>query len=63
MLWDLFIAQGATPVDWARATRCAWRPVCRVYGHELGLDVEGQEIPTLAGPVTRLAVSFSPLKR
>lgn len=33
-----------------------------LYGHELGLDLEGQEIPILALPQAKMAVSFSPVK-
>ncbi len=30
-----------------------------LYGHELGIDAEGKDIPVFALPVARLAVSFS----
>ncbi len=33
-----------------------------LYGHELGNDVEGKEIPIFALPVARFAVSFSKVK-
>ena len=33
-----------------------------LYGHELGIDVEGREIPILALPVARSAVSFGKIK-
>jgi aminomethyltransferase len=33
-----------------------------LYGHELGSDVEGKEIPVFALPAARLAVSFSSTK-
>ena len=33
-----------------------------LYGHELGTDVEGKEIPVFALPAARFAVSFSHLK-
>ena len=33
-----------------------------LYGHELGADIEGKEIPILALPAARFAVSFSHLK-
>ena len=33
-----------------------------LYGHELGLDAEGSEIPVFALPLARVAVSLSPLK-
>jgi aminomethyltransferase len=33
-----------------------------LYGHELGLDPEGEEIPAFASDLSRFAISFSPLK-
>lgn len=33
-----------------------------LYGHELGIDAEGEEIPVFALPLARVAVSFSSLK-
>jgi aminomethyltransferase len=33
-----------------------------LYGHELGTDPEGREIPVLGCPMTKIALSFSPLK-
>jgi aminomethyltransferase len=33
-----------------------------LYGHELGLDPEGKEIPAYASMLARYSVSFSPLK-
>lgn len=33
-----------------------------LYGHEFGQDPEGKEIPILAFPLTRFALSLSPLK-
>jgi aminomethyltransferase len=33
-----------------------------LYGHELGTDKEGKDIPVFAIPLARYAVSFSPLK-
>ena len=33
-----------------------------LYGHELGLDPEGREIPAFASDLSRFAISFSPLK-
>jgi len=33
-----------------------------LYGHELGMDPDGREIPILACPIAKSAVSFSPLK-
>ena len=33
-----------------------------LYGHELGTDAEGKEIPVFAVPAARFAVSFAPVK-
>ncbi|MCK4426717.1 MAG: glycine cleavage system protein T, partial [Deltaproteobacteria bacterium] len=33
-----------------------------LYGHEFGEDPEGKEIPIMACPLAKFAVSFSPLK-
>jgi aminomethyltransferase len=33
-----------------------------LYGHELGIDSEGREIPVMAIPPAKIAVSFSPVK-
>ena len=33
-----------------------------LYGHELGIDEEGREIPVFALPIAKIAVSFSKLK-
>ena len=33
-----------------------------LYGHELGVDEEGREIPVFALPIAKIAVSFSKLK-
>jgi aminomethyltransferase len=62
MLWDLFMAKGATPVGLGARDTLRLEAGLPLYGHELGLDAERKEIPVLAYPVARLAVSFSPLK-
>ncbi len=63
MLWDLLIAKGATPNGLGARDTLRLEAGLPLYGHELGLDAEGKEIPIImACPPARFAVSFSPLK-
>ncbi|MBN1418608.1 MAG: glycine cleavage system protein T, partial [Planctomycetes bacterium] len=61
-LWDLLIAKGATPVGLGARDTLRLEAALPLYGHEFGADPEGREIPILAVPLARVAVSFSPLK-
>jgi aminomethyltransferase len=62
MLWDLLVGKGATPVGLGARDTLRLEAGLPLYGHELGLDAEGKEIPVMACPLARFAVSFSPLK-
>ena len=62
MLWDLIMAKGATPVGLGARDTLRLEAALPLYGHELGQDPEGQEIPVFAFPLSKIAVSFSPLK-
>jgi len=61
-VWDLLIEQGATPVGLGARDTLRLEAGLPLYGHELGEDPEGAEIPIMAGPLARFAISFSPLK-
>jgi aminomethyltransferase len=61
-LWDLLVAQGAAPVGLGARDTLRLEAGLPLYGHELGVDPEGREIPIFACPLARTAVSFSPLK-
>jgi aminomethyltransferase len=62
MLWDLLIDRGASPVGLGARDTLRLEAGLPLYGHELGLDPEGKEIPIFSCPLSRFAVSLSPLK-
>jgi aminomethyltransferase len=61
-LWDLFLEKGAIPVGLGARDTLRMEAGLPLFGHELGKDPAGQEIPIFACPLARFAVSFSPLK-
>ncbi len=61
-IWDTLIEGGATPVGLGARDTLRLEAGLPLYGHELGLDPEGEEIPIFASGLARFAVSFSPLK-
>lgn len=62
MLWDLLLGKGATPVGLGARDTLRLEAGLPLYGHELGKDPDDKEIPMLACPLSKFAVSFSPLK-
>jgi aminomethyltransferase len=62
MLWDLIVSKGTTPIGLGARDTLRLEANLPLYGHELGEDPEGKEIPIFACPLAKFAVSFSPLK-
>ncbi len=62
VVWDLILKKGASPVGLGARDTLRLEAGLPLYGHELGKDPEGNEIPIMACPMARFAVSFSPLK-
>ena len=62
MLWDLIVSKGATPIGLGARDTLRLEAVLPLYGHELGEDPEGKEIPIFSCPLAKFAVSLSPLK-
>jgi aminomethyltransferase len=61
-LWDRVIERGAQPVGLGARDTLRLEAGLPLYGHELGKDPDGNDIPILAVKSSRFAVSFDPLK-
>ena len=61
-VWDLLTEQGAVPIGLGARDSLRLEAGLPLYGHELGLDPEGKEIPAFASDLSRFAISFSALK-
>jgi aminomethyltransferase len=62
MIWDILLEKGAKPAGLAARDTLRLEASLPLYGNEYGCDLDGKEIPCLAVPIGKGAVSFSPLK-
>jgi aminomethyltransferase len=62
VLWNLLIENGACPAGLGARDTLRLEAGLPLYGHELGTDESGNEIPVFSMPLSRIAVSFSDLK-
>ncbi len=62
ILWDKLLTHGATPAGLGARDTLRLEASLPLYGQEYGFDPEGHEMPLLAFPMAKLALSFSPLK-
>lgn len=61
-LWDRLVNKGANPVGLGARDTLRLEAGLPLYGHELGDDPEGREIPIFACPLAKFSVSLSALK-
>jgi aminomethyltransferase len=61
-LWDLLVQEGAVPCGLGARDTLRLEAGLPLYGQELGIDPEGNEIPLFSSPLSSFAVSFSPVK-
>ncbi|MEJ2727837.1 MAG: glycine cleavage system aminomethyltransferase GcvT [Deltaproteobacteria bacterium] len=60
--WEALINKGVRPIGLGARDTLRLEAALPLYGHELGLDPDGREIPAYASMLARFSISLSPLK-
>ena len=61
-IWDLILEKGAHPIGLGARDTMRLEASLPLFGHELGLDYEGNEIPIFSARQAQYAVSFKESK-
>ncbi len=61
-LWNELLSRGAKPIGLGARDTLRMEAGLPLYGHEMGVDKDGAEIPIFAVPLSRFAVSFAEAK-
>jgi aminomethyltransferase len=61
-VWNLLIGKGAKPVGLGARDTLRLEAALPLYGHELGVDLYGNEIPVYSVSMAKFAVSFAKAK-
>lgn len=61
-VWDALVGAGASAAGLGARDTLRLEASLPLYGHEMGLDSEGLEIPIFASALANFAVSLSPIK-
>ena len=59
-LWNRLVELGARPAGLGARDTLRMEAGFPLYGHEMGVDPDGQRIPIFAVPLAKFAVSFAP---
>jgi aminomethyltransferase len=62
-IWDLLLDNKAVPIGLGARDTLRLEAALPLYGHELGMDHDDNEIPIFASKLSKFAVSFSSLKK
>jgi len=62
VIWNLLMENGAKPIGLGARDTLRLEAGLPLYGHELGLDVNGEEIKIFSVPLAKFAVSFADAK-
>ncbi len=61
-MWNRLLELDARPAGLGARDTLRMEAMLPLYGHEMGVDAEGKEIPIFSVPLAKFAVSFAPQK-